>query len=235
MIHSLIMLLQLVPVLVWKNISIARLLILRSVKHNEFSLDHPPVLIRRLFIASFRSIRKVMKELPFIFPNSANFINLKTPRFSKTGKLEFYSTQSIPPTSSETISSHPNSCWLSIWMIFIPCSKNGATNPRGSCTELSSDSMTLFDRGLSCIEILYPHASVSVFHIKLISFPLWLLGFSNFFRLTFFLTCSLEIACTSSTLLLINFVKLKHPAAHNPLTLKIRSIAASTSGDDFSI
>ena len=173
-------------------------------------------------------------ELVFLSPNSHGFMHLEIARFSKVGNLDFHSTQSFA-TSSETISSHPNSCWLSIWMIFLPCNKNGATNPRGSYNELHSDSMPHFDNGLSCIKILYPNVQVSMFHTKLNTFSLWLLGFSNYFRLTLFLTCSSGIAYITSTLLLTNFVKLKPPAAHNPLTMEIRSIAVSTSGDDFSI
>ena len=139
-------------------------------------------------------------ELLFTSRNPAGFTHLDIAGFSKAGNLDFYSTQSFA-TSSETISSHPNSCWLSIWMIFLLCSKNDATNPRGSYTELSFDSMPLFDSGLSYIEILYPNVLVSLFHTKPNAFSLWLLGFSNCFRLTFFLTCSSGIACITSTLL----------------------------------
>ena len=118
---------------------------------------------------------------------------------------------------------------------FSSMQKEWCHKPKGSYTELSPDSMPLFDSGLSCIELLYPNVPVSMFHTKPNAFSLWLSGFSNCFRLIFFLTRSSKIACIIPTLLLSNFVNLKPPAAYNPLTLEIRSIAVSTSGDDFSI
>ena len=124
-------------------------------------------------------------ELLLIYPNPAGFIHLQIARFSKAGNLDFHSIQSFA-TSSETISFHPNSCWLRIWMVFLPYSKK--MTQEGHIMNLA-DSLLLFDSGLFCIEFMHPNVLVSMFHAKPNGFSLWLLGFSNCFRLTFFPTC----------------------------------------------
>ena len=56
-------------------------------------------------------------ELLYILPNPTGFIHSEIARFSKAGSLDFHSTQSFA-TSSETILSYPNSCWLDIFDYF---------------------------------------------------------------------------------------------------------------------